>query len=73
MSTLRPKTPPTPPGLRQLPLPLSDTVLPSPPPLLPLMTSLPPHRVWKTLRPAQQRKVRQVWLDVLQEVANEQQ
>jgi hypothetical protein len=72
MSTLRPKTTPTPPGLRQLLLPLSDDALPGPPPL-PLLSSLPPHRMWKTLSPAQQRTVRQVWLHVLQEVANEQQ
>jgi hypothetical protein len=71
MSARRPKTTPTPPCPRQLPLPLSDDALPGPPPL-PLMLNLPAHRMWKTLSPVQQRQVRQVWLHVLQEVANEQ-
>jgi hypothetical protein len=71
MNTLRPKTTLTPPGPRQLLLPLSDDALPGPP-LLPLRLNLPPHRLWKTLSPTQQQKVRQVWLHVLQEVANEQ-
>jgi hypothetical protein len=51
-------------------LPLSDDTLPGPPPL-PLLLNLPPHRLWKTLSPGQQRQVRQVWLHALQEVANE--
>jgi hypothetical protein len=72
MSTLRPTTPQSLPRLRQLLLPLPDDALPSPPPL-PLLPILPPHRVWKTLHPAEQQQVRQVWLHILQEVANEQQ
>ena len=70
MSTLRPKTTQTPPPLRQLPLPLPEN---GPPPLLPLpvLCSLPPHRVWKTLSRAQQRHLRQTWLRVLREAVHE--
>ncbi len=69
MSTLSPKTTPTP--LRQLPLPLPGDGPPSSPPL-PALCRLPAHRVWKTLSLAQQQHLRQTWLRVLREVVHEQ-
>jgi hypothetical protein len=73
MSTPRSKTVPTPPPrLRQLVLPLpDDDALSRRPPPLALVPSLPANRVWKTLSPAQQRTVCQVWLRVLEEVVHD--
>jgi hypothetical protein len=69
MSTLNPKTSLTPIPLRQLPVPLPDDGPPSSPPLRTLY-SLPARRIWKTLSREQQRKVRQTWLHMLEEVTH---
>jgi hypothetical protein len=54
----------------QLPLPLTlPTAWPQPPPLTEVTTR--PERVWGSLSPEVQARIRQVWLTVLREVVDD--
>jgi hypothetical protein len=58
------------PSLTQLPLPLAlPTAKPQPPP--PAEVTTKPERVWGSLSPELQARIRQTWLTVLQEVADD--
>jgi hypothetical protein len=69
----RPTTPPTPPSAppsapRQMPLPLPPTQGPAPPRLPPDLAELPSHRIWSTLAPSLQGRVRMTLVQVAREV-----
>lgn len=62
--------PPSPPP-RQLSLPLPPTPGPAPPWLPPALATLPAHRVWGSLAPADRARVRAAILHISQEVLND--
>jgi hypothetical protein len=56
----------------QLPLPLAlPTARPQPPPPPPIEVATRPEQVWGSLSPEVQARIRQVWLTVLREVADD--
>lgn len=62
--------PPSPPP-RQLPLPSVPAPGPAPPSLPPALATLPTHRIWTTLAPADRARARAAILHVIQEVLND--